>query len=314
MSADTASRDVPGLLALLGERFGDGVDGLQALSGGFFSDAYAFTAGGREYVVRLNSEIHARGSFAKDDYAWKHFASPALPIPRIVAIGEISGGYYAISERAGGRPLSECTRAERRAALPALLDMLEEVGKADVRASSGYGDWGSDGNGKFASWRDFLASTAENHADGYYENWHRLFHDSFLERDVYETVFDRMLRLTQYCPEKRALIHNDFQFENILSDAGRITGVIDWANALYGDPLYDVAWLSWLSVHPGWWYDDGTEILRERFGAAPDYETRIACYQLQIGLDHLRFYAKNDNWSDYQFSRDWLLALAAAVA
>jgi hygromycin-B 4-O-kinase len=314
MSADGASRDMPALRALLRERFGADVDNVQALSGGFFSRAYAFTAAGREYVVRLNAEIHAIESFAKDDYAWRHFASPAVPIPRIVSTGQMDAEHYAISERVPGRPLNECTPAERRAILPALLDTLEELGNADVRASSGYGDWGSDGDGKFASWRDFLASTAKNHADGYYENWHRLFHDSFLEHDVYETVFDRMLQLTQHCPEKRALIHNDFQFENILSDAGRITGVIDWANALYGDPLYDVAWLSWLSAHPGWWFDDGAEILRERFGAMPNFEERVTCYQLQIGLDHLRFYAKNDNWSDYQFSRDWLLALAATVA
>ena len=37
--------------------------------------------------------------------------------------------------------------AERRTALPALLDALDAVGRADVSASRGYGYWGSDGNG-----------------------------------------------------------------------------------------------------------------------------------------------------------------------
>ena len=243
----------------------------------------------------------------KDDYAWRYFTSDALPIPRIIAIGETPDGHYAISERVPGRTLSDCSKAERRAASAAVHDALEEIGKADTSASQGYGPWGEDGSGQFESWQEYLASVIENHADGYYEDWHRLFHDSFLERDLYETVFAQMLRLSERCPDERSLIHYDYQFENIIVDNGQVTGVIDWANALYGDHLYDVAWLNWLSVHPGWWYPDGVEILRWRFGAAEGYESRIACYELNIGLDHLRFYAKNDRRDDYQFCRDWLL-------
>ena len=111
---------------------------------------------------------------------------------------------------------------------------------------------------------------------------------------------------------KADLIHNDYQLENVLVDSGRITGVIDWANALYGDPLYDVAWLVWQAAHPGWWYDDGAEFLHARFGAMPNYATRIACYGCHIGLDHLRFYARNENQDGYAACRAWLLDLLAA--
>ncbi|CAN5507395.1 N/A [soil metagenome] len=301
------SRDDAALRALLREHFDD-VGEVQTLTGGLFSRAYAFPARGREYVVRINTEAHAAESFAKDDYAWRQFASPLLPIPRIAAIGEMGDLHYAVSERVAGRSLMECSEVERRAALPALLDALEALGEADTSASRGYGDWSGDGNGKFGSWQEYLADVIENHAEGYYQDWHRFFHDSFMERDVYETVYKQMLRLSERCPNMRSLIHNDYQFENVLVDHGGITGVIDWANALYGDPLYDVAWLGWISIHPGWWFDDGVGILRERFGSAHDFDTRIACYELHIGLDHLRFYARNDRYEDYQLCRDWLLS------
>jgi hygromycin-B 4-O-kinase len=182
-----------------------------------------------------------------------------------------------------------------------------------VSASSGYGDWDGDGIGRFASWRDFLASAIDNHPDGFYANWHAYFETSFLERDLYETVYRRMLQLADSCPNQRALIHNDYQLENVLSDGRRITGVIDWANALYGDPLYDVAWLIWQASNPGWWYDDGADALHARYGSLPNYAERIACYQCHIGLDHLRFYTKTNNPTMYATTRGWLLALLATT-
>jgi hygromycin-B 4-O-kinase len=296
---------------LLRERFAGEVADLRPLAGGVFSRAFAFTAGGRAYVVRLNTAAHAAEGFAKDDYAWRHFASPALPIPRIVATGRAAGGHFAIGERAAGHTLAECSPAGRRALLPATLDTLDAIARADVRASRGYGDWSGDGNGGSASWRDYLAAIVENHAEGFHRDWHALFRDSFLERDVYEAVYRRMLRLATHCPEERALIHNDYQFENVLAEGGRITGVIDWANALYGDPLYDVARLAWWSTWDGWWYDDGATLLRARYGAAPRYAERIACYTCHLGLDDLRYYARTGQREQYEGARDRLLALVA---
>jgi hygromycin-B 4-O-kinase len=298
---------------LLREQVGDGVEDITPLAGGFFSQAFAAAVAGRHYVIRINSEVHAAESFAKDDYAWRHFASPDLPIPRIVATGTAADGHYAISERVTGKTLSDCSPAERRAALPALLDTLDAIGRADTSASGGYGDWDGDGMGRFASWQDFLASAIDNHPDGFYANWHDFFETSFLERDVYETVYRRMMALTAHIPDQRALIHNDYQLENVLTDGARITGVIDWANALYGDPLYDVAWLRWQAANPGWWYDDGAAILDTRYDALPRYAERIACYECHIGLDHLRFYTKTNNPTMYATTRDWLLAQLATA-
>jgi hygromycin-B 4-O-kinase len=309
--ADADHSRSPAVRELLREHFGADIEDIRPLAGGAFSRTLAFSAAGRDYVIRLNTSVHARESFAKDDYAWRHFAAPALPIPRIVATGTTADGWYAISERAAGRTLNEFSRPAQRAVLPALLDTLDAVSRSDTRASDGYGDWDSDGQGRFASWHAYLASIVDNHMDGYYQNWHHLFDDSFLERDLYEAVTHQMLQLAPACPEERALVHNDFHFENIVADGQQVTAVVDWANALYGDPLYDVAWLTWQAAHPGWWYDDGAEILRARYGASPHYATRIACYQCHIGLDHLRYYARNEMRDRYDFCRAWLLALHA---
>ena len=96
----------------------------------------------------------------------------------------------------------------------------------------------------------------------------------------------------------------------MLTDGRRVTGVIDWANACYGDPLYDVAWLAWWSVD-GWWYEGGAGLLRKRYGAAPFYEERMACYECHIGLDELRYLARMGRRERYERVRGRLLALVA---
>ena len=250
------NHDLAFLDPVLAEHF-DAVEDVLPLDGGHFSNAYAFSADGRAFVLRINQAAHAAESFSKDEYAGRNFASPGLPIPRIVAHGKTEQGYYAIGERVAGRTLMDCTLAERRALLPALLDTLDALGAADTSASSGYGDWDGDGAGRYTSWPAFLAEIDKNHDDGFYLNWHRYFDASFLERDVFDRVYQRMVALAAQVPNLRQLVHNDYQFENILTDGERMTGVIDWANALYGDPLYDVAWLNFISIHPGWWFDDG---------------------------------------------------------
>lgn len=297
------------LQAILVEHLGNDVGEVLPLSGGFFSRAFAVTAGGRQYVVRLSSAAHAAEGFAKDEYASRHFAAPYLPIPRGVARGRADGLQFAINARIPGRTLAECTAEDRRAALPAVLDTLDALARTDVSRSHGYGHWRGDGNGGYTSWHAFLIGALDDATDGYYAGWHSMFEEGVLERDVYDAVYRYMLSLLPYCPETRALVHNDFQFENILVEDAHITGVIDWANALYGDPLYDVARLAIWSTQPGWWYDDGAALLHARYGALPRYEQRIACYRCHIGLDDLRFYARTGNRPQYKTFREQLLAL-----
>jgi aminoglycoside phosphotransferase (APT) family kinase protein len=41
--------------------------------------------------------------------------------------------------------------------------------------------------------------------------------------------------------EVGSLCHGDLKAANILVDAGRLAGVIDWGDAVVGDPLWDIA-------------------------------------------------------------------------
>jgi hygromycin-B 4-O-kinase len=302
-------RDAALARALLWEHVGGEPGEAQRLAGGEFSRAFAAAVDGREYVVRISAVEHSGEAFAKDDYAWRHFASPALPIPRVLAIGRCEAGHFAISERAPGRRLAELSTGERRAVLPAALDTLDAIGRVDVSGSRGYGGWGADGNGQSTTWRAFLLDVIEDRSEGFYKDWHALFRTTFLERPLYERVYRRMLELADACPEERALIHQDYHLDNVMSDGQRVTGVLDWGNACYGDRLFDVAWVGWVFRK-----NDGLDAatpLRERHGAEPRFAERIACYECRIGLDDMRFFARTGRQAQYEWTRDRLLELVA---
>jgi hygromycin-B 4-O-kinase len=303
---------VAGVRALLREHVGSEVAGLHRLAGGEFSRAFAFQIDGRAYVVRVSAFPHAAEAFAKDAYAGRHFASPALPIPRVVALGRTADEHFAISERAPGRRLAELAPESRRALLPTTLDTFDAIARVDLGDSVGYGGFDADGRGRAASWPGFLAQVMENQSEGFYRDWHGLFESSFLERGVYERVYRRMLELAADCLADRSLLHCDYHFDNVLTDGERIIGVIDWGNAAYGDFLYDVAWVGWVFEKDGGL--DARTLLRQRHGRAPRFAERVACYECHIGLDDMRFFARTGRRAQYEWTRDRLLALVTGDA
>lgn len=56
-----------------------------------------------------------------------------------------------------------------------------------------------------------------------------------------EKIISRPLNI-----ERRTLIHGDFTIDNVLVQGGIISGVIDWGNAAFGDPRYDIS----LAIRP----------------------------------------------------------------
>ena len=51
-----------------------------------------------------------------------------------------------------------------------------------------------------------------------------MFNDTFLDRDFFDQIYERMTALLDFCPEERFLVHGDYAYSNVLVHEGRITG------------------------------------------------------------------------------------------
>ncbi|WP_344681763.1 phosphotransferase family protein [Saccharopolyspora taberi] len=249
------------------------VSGLHRLVEGEESQAFGVRCADGERVVRINGD---RAGFAKDAFAHR-FDGPALPVPRVVTIGELSTGHaVCVSTRLPGRSLQDLERAELSGVAPLVEATMSAI--ADLSGTRGFGRFDADGVGEHRSWRDFLASTPPP--------------DSDLGRRLHA----ELLRLVPSCPEVRQLVHGDFGSNNVLTDGTRITGVLDWDCAMFGDPLYDVAnilfWATWLDC-----MDVQAAHLR------PEATDALRCYLIHIALGELREHSPDERFTAWLHPR-----------
>jgi hygromycin-B 4-O-kinase len=294
--------DEADVIALLRNCFPAPTEGLEVVTGGLVAQTYAFASGGEEYIVRFSH--HMATNFEKEAHIGARFASPHIPIPPIVRLGRLGELHYAISRRMPGTRLNALLPAAYEALLPAILQTLDAIHAADVRDTSGFGIFGDTGVGLHPSWRAALAAIREEDPEwDFYGKWHVLFDTTFLERDVWEGLYARMAGLLERCPEDRYLVHGGYGFGNVLAADGRVTAVLDWLDAKYGDFLFDVAWLDFWSPDR-----DFRCLLAARYAergvTVSDYDARILCYELSIALDSLRFFAKAGDEGGYRWARD----------
>jgi len=267
------------------DRYGPRASHPEPLAAGWWSRAYAFRLDGRDAVIRFGAHLQ---DFAKDRVMGEQ-RSPALPIPRVLDLGKTPEGYFVVSERAHGTMLDDLDGDGMRRVLPALLDALDALRSVRVPGARGYGLWAPDGAAPHPTWREALLSvTGERpRTPGWREALAAVpeANAAFAEGCAALDVAARDL------PDVRHVIHCDLLYRNVMVQADRIAAVLDWGNALLGDPLYDAAWLVyWWPWHPAWRGIDIAAALAERWPAA-DLRHRLRCYQLHIGLDHIVWHA-----------------------
>ena len=285
------------VLTLLNDALGLEIETVESLRSGAWSAAFAFADGQEEWVIRFS---HHEDDFDRDAHAHR-FASPRLPIPQVAHRGVMEDVSYAVSQRIRGRYIDELTGEGFRRTLPSLLVALDALRSADTSSYTGYGTWNSAGNGAQSSWPGSLRASLEDSPEQRGGPWRPRLETSptgaaALDRDL--LVLERMLK---DMPNLRHVVHSDLLNYNAFVDHHRLTGVIDWGCAMYGDFVYELAWFEfWSPWYPQWQGIDiaakACDFFLERGADLHDYRERLLCYQLHIGLAHQAYNASIGRW------------------
>jgi hygromycin-B 4-O-kinase len=284
------------LLSFLRSHFSPTAAQLTFLSSGWFSQAYAFSADGSEYILRLNAW---QVDFQKDAYAAAHLAGPDLPIPPMLRLDRFDAQrFYAITPRCPGRGMNELDAAAQLRLLPQLFDALADLHQRSTADLPGWGLTGADFRGGFASWPAYVLSL-HNHKFHYTLE---SLEGTFFEPDFYRAVLAEVERLLPFLPAQKSIVHGDFGWHNLVSDGERLTGVLDWAEARLGDPLYDVVNLEYWS--PEIPFCELWRAYAARHAIAePNFDERRRCYILAGAAGDLRLSAHRGDFEDYCFAR-----------
>ena len=231
---------------------------LAPIPSGKFNDSYYVLAGGTEYVLRIAPSRNAVFCFYEREMMRQEpfihqmlLDRTTVPVARIYVFDDshrIMPRDFLIMERLPGIAMSELTHVDEAA-------VLRQVGQAlaQTHAQKGnrYGYVGAhhpmEPQNSWAEafhimWRKLVDDVV---SVGYYEDEERTLMLSTL--DKYMRLFDR--------PVEASLLHMDVWAQNILVEGGnRLTGLLDWDRALWGDPEIEFAVLDYcgISKQPFW--------------------------------------------------------------
>lgn len=280
---------------------------------GAWSQCFGFKRETQELVIRFGRHVD---DFQKDQFA-SAWATPGLPIPEVVEIGQVLDRFYAVSTRVRGAPLETLSTPDWQAVVPAVASALEALRLTDLSATRGYGMWGADGNARFDSWYEYLVSVGDDAPDKRTHGWRERLAGHVRGQSAFAWGFDRLRRLASV-PVPRGLIHGDLLNRNALVSDKTLVGIFDWGCSAYGDPLYDLAWFEfWAPWHPDLIVDDLKTELEKRWcadGSTPDNkDTRLLVCYLHIGLDHLAYNAFTGNVSALTDTAERMMMLAGDI-
>lgn len=285
--------------AFLSEHLGNEVQEVSPIGKGNWSQAFSFRQGDADLVARFGMHVE---DFSKDKLASK-FATPDLPVPSVLEMGQALGRHFCLSERAYGEMLEGLSEDKMRAIVPAVFRMLDSLREANVDSTTGFGLWHADGNASQKSWAEFLLDV-DNETERVH-GWHANMAKFPDVAASYNEVLEYLKSHLDLCPEIRHLLHTDLLHFNVMVGDGKINAVVDWGNGMYGDFLYELAAFSFYAP----WYPAMADIdwrlearrhLEEIGCEVPNFEERLKCYEAHIGLGGMAYSASIEEWKDME--------------
>ena len=204
------------------------VDGLERLSGGASRETWAFTADGRELILRRDPPGRAAdfGSMALEAAAIRAASAAGLAVPEVLVVDD--GGRLGTAGMVMARVEGE-TVARR---------ILREPGFAGTRAAL---------TGQLARFMAGLHGIDVASVPGLPEPDALEFVEGmYAEVDDVSPTFDAGLRwLHRHRPSGggRAIVHGDLRLGNVIVGPEGLRAVIDWELVHVGDPVEDLAWV-----------------------------------------------------------------------
>jgi hygromycin-B 4-O-kinase len=281
------------------------VHDVEPVADGWWSQALTFYSGEEKLVLRINRHPV---DFQKDEFAYRQFNGPSIRIPEVRSAGNFDQEYfYCISEFIEGVPsdrlLPSGSLKDQMDLAGNILDQLDCIHALETGPFEGWGYTGANGNGLFNSWQEFLLSI---HNSKYPASWQELASSTWLNGPLFEKLLKKMESFFPYLPAGKHVLHGDYGFDNLLiGPDGKVAAVIDWAEMMLGDPLYDLVhmcepWMEWDGMN----YID---LWKNRHPGSPHFEERLQCYNIHYTLFHMHIHTVRNEESDYREVERWAM-------
>lgn len=284
-----------------------GVDDIKHIADGWWSQAFSFKTSEGARVIRISKHLT---DFRKDVFAYTHFNSTKIPIPEVIISGKYDEEFfYCVSRYVEGIPSDQIIDTQETK--PDLLlaqttvEQLLTIHQIDISNLRGWGYTDENGNGIFQSWEEYLLAI---HNGKYTIAWKELAKTTWLNGELFTRLTERMQTYFPYLPKDKHVLHGDYGFDNLLlTPDHQVAAVIDWAEMMLGDPMYDLIHMNepWSEYLPVNYLDIWKEQMKNNPKALLHFEERLQCYTIHYTLFHLHIHTVRGEREDYEYIEQW---------
>ncbi len=187
-----------------------------------------------ENVVRKISKLKENNRLQRlkvEAWVLSQVRRRGINVPRVLDYYlDLNDQEVLVLERIHGQPLSLNPPKEKRGSMLQIGPQMMQL--ANIVPNYGWIDPISM-TGSSESWRIFISGYAQTYGE-------RLFNSGILSREDLSMIYESIQNTDIEIPEPY-LLNRDFRLSHFLRDNSGKIWILDWENAILGDPLYDLA-------------------------------------------------------------------------
>jgi len=302
----------------LKKHFSTDIKNIEILKGGEISQAFSFEDVAGNYVIKVRKvrkRFRKKNPFDKEiiisDVVKKYKLD--ILVPEIIKHGsfkEIGSEkfIYCISEKSPGTFVHLFNNEKTTLVDNNLVESLYKIHLCDITNTKGFGNWDKWGKARFRSMQEYILDVIKQQE--IYTN--ERFSTGIFEKDLYIQGSERIKQLVKFCSPKRYLVHADYGYDNVLANKeGKITAIYDWEHSIYGDFVYDIAWIDFWGFREENTYSN---LYCKKFRDSErldfdNYDQRLLCYKLYIGMTAAGFFSESNQEDKYLQAKQRVLSL-----
>ena len=298
--------------------FGVNIKNIEILKGGEISQAFSFDNESESYVIKIRNvkkRFRKFNPFVKEKTISEILSTrnPLIPIPENVVYGTFKETkkekfIYSIVKKVKGDFVHLFPQEKFNSVDCNLIDLLYLIHTTDIADTRGFGNWEEWKNARYKSMQEHILEGLER--EKIYTN--ERFSTGIFEIELYNEGSDKIRELLKFCSSYRFLVHADYGYDNVLADSeGNITAVFDWEHSIFGDFVYDIAWLDFWGFREE---DTYSKLYYEKYKGSDlldfeNYEERLLCYKIYVGMSAAGFFSETNQEDKYLEAKQRLLSL-----
>lgn len=282
---DKGKKDFEAVNQICIRKYGRKPSGIFECPRSTFHRVYKFFVNDQAYIIRLSSLKFSGIEFLKEKFIYEALEREKLQKVSVYKTDFSRGQYpfdYQILECVSGETLFDISQ-KRKIPSGSLFQLGKFLARLHTISADKFGPINmtkllEEGKpeGIYKNWSSYLECNLEKHLK-------YCINAKIINKETYSRI-KKILKNERMTNFASTLLHGDLANHNVFVEKNKVTGLIDWEDALVGDPVFDIAYFGTGSFNHQEWLDEFLKGYKSFCKLPLDFFFRYWIYYLRISL------------------------------